>query len=114
MAKKKEPKVKEAVIGKKGVEEGKAIAIVSYITWIGFIIALILNADKKNDFAKFHIRQALLLLIASLLSFIPIIGWIWGIFIFVLWIFGFIYAIQGQKKEVPVLGGLAQDWFKSI
>jgi len=97
-----------------GTDEGKTIAIISYITWVGLIIAFVMNNDKKNDFAKFHIRQSLLIMIAALLSFIPIIGWIWGIFLFVLWILGLIAAINGEKKEVPVLGHLAQDWFKGL
>lgn len=34
------------------IEEGKTIAIISYITVIGLIIALILNNDKKNLFGS--------------------------------------------------------------
>ncbi|WP_369695584.1 hypothetical protein [Flavobacterium alvei] len=40
-------------------EQGKNIAIVSYITIIGAIVAIFMNQDKKNSFAAFHIRQAL-------------------------------------------------------
>ena len=40
-------------------DNGKNTAIISYLTIIGTIIAIILNNDKKNDFASFHIRQAL-------------------------------------------------------
>jgi uncharacterized membrane protein len=98
----------------KSIDTGKTIAIISYITWIGLIIAFVMNNDKKNDFAKFHIRQSLLIMLAALLGVIPIIGWIWSIFILVLWIIGLISAINGEKKEVPVLGKLAQDWFKAI
>ncbi len=41
-------------------------------------------------------------------------SWIVSIFIFVLWIIGFIGAIQGEEKKVPLLGDLFQDWFKGI
>jgi uncharacterized membrane protein len=99
--------------GGKG-SDGKTIAIISYITFIGWIIALIMNQDKKDDLARFHIRQSLLLMLASILGSIPILGWIWGIFILVLWIMGLIAAINGEKKEVPLLGKLAQDWFKGL
>ena len=105
---------KKAVSSSKPSNEGKTIAIISYITWVGWIIALVMNMEKKNDFAKFHIRQTLLLMLGSLLVWIPLIGWIWGIFLFILWIIGLIAAINGEKKEVPVLGHLAQDWFKGI
>ena len=95
------------------VEKGKPIAIIAYITWIGLIIALIMNMDAKNDFAKFHIKQVLLVFIfATVLSWIPIIGWIIGIILFIFWIMGLIYAIQGEKKEIPLIGRWAQEWFK--
>ena len=121
MAKKNEAKPAQAkpAVGASGNDDGKTTAIVSYITWIGLIVALVMNNDKKNEFAKFHIRQSLLIMIASLLCVfsvfsIPFIGWIWGVFIFVLWIIGLIAAINGEKKEVPLLGPLAQDWFKGL
>jgi uncharacterized membrane protein len=95
--------------------KGKTIAIVSYITIIGWVIALVLNQDKKDKFASFHIRQSLLLIIAAaVLGWIPVLGWILAIVIFVFWIIGLISAVQGTKKEVPVLGPLAQKWFASL
>ena len=41
------------------IEQGKNIAIVSYITIIGAIAAIFMNQENKNEFAAFHIRQAL-------------------------------------------------------
>jgi len=40
------------------IDEGKTIAIISYLTLIGLLIAFIMNNDKKNEFAKFHIGQS--------------------------------------------------------
>jgi len=104
--------------GKKSVEDGKVIAIVSYITWIGLIVAFVLNIDKKNDFAKFHIRQALLLMIIALVGsfifWIPILGWALAIILFILWLIGLIAAINGQKKLIPIIGKWAQDLFKGL
>jgi len=39
-------------------KQGKTNAIIGYITMIGTIVAIILNMDKQNAFARFHIRQA--------------------------------------------------------
>ena len=47
------------------VSEGKTMAIISYITFIGTLIAFIMNQNKKNSFASFHIRQAIGLLILA-------------------------------------------------
>ena len=75
--------------------------IVAYITWIGFILAVVLG-DKENS--KFHINQALVIGLFSLLSVIPCLGQIWGIFMIVCWFIGFIAAINGEEKAVPVVG----------
>ncbi|MCF7871478.1 hypothetical protein K9L97_00405 [Candidatus Woesearchaeota archaeon] len=96
-------------------DDAKVIAIVSYITWIGWIVALILNLNKKTSLGSFHIRQSLLLMIAgTVLTWIPIVGWILAVVVFVFWIMGLISAIKGEKKEVPVLGTFAQQWFKGL
>lgn len=104
------------------VEEGKTIAIIAYITIFGLLIAFIMNNDKKNSFAAYHIRQSLGLAVTGLalgvIGMIPILGWlisIFGsIFILVLWVMGLISALNGTTKPVPVLGEKYQEWFKGI
>ena len=81
--------------------DAKTTSIVAYLTWIGLIIA-ICAGDKEG--AKFHINQALVILLFSLLSIIPCIGWIWGIFMVVCWIMGLIAASNQEEKEVPLIG----------
>jgi len=97
------------------VIQGKTIAIVSYITVIGLIIAVIMNQEKHNAWGKFHIKQALMITLASLVvGFIPFVKIILGVALFILWLIGLIYAIEGKKKAIPLLGKLAQDWFKGL
>jgi len=102
------------------VNEGKTTAIISYLWWIGLIIAFFMNNSKKNPFASFHIRQMLGLLLFSLLNGLlykfvgSTAGGIVGFGLFILWVIGFIGAIQGQEKKVPLVGDLFQDWFKGI
>ena len=79
----------------------KTTSVVAYITWIGFIVA-ICAGDREG--AKFHLNQALVINLFSLLGLIPFIGWIWGIFMLVCWIMGLIYAIDQNEKEVPLIG----------
>ena len=81
--------------------DAKTTGIVAYLTWIGFIIA-ICAGDKEG--AKFHLNQALVVLLFSLLSVIPCIGWILVIFMIVCWIMGLIAAINEEEKEIPLLG----------
>ena len=103
------------------VEDGKLIAIVSYITVIGTIIAFIMNQNKHNYFASFHIRQAIGIFIVGLLvNFISRysnfdgLNMILGIGVFILWIIGLIGAIRGEEKLVPLLGQQFQEWFRNI
>ena len=96
-------------------DQSKLVAILSYITLIGWIIALILNMNKKTELGSFHIRQALLLVILNIvLWWIPVIGWILQIVVLVLWVMGLVYAVQGQMKEIPLVGKYAQQWFKGL
>ena len=88
----------------------KVTGIVAYITWIGWIIAY-LAGDKEG--AKFHLNQALVLWIASIvlsiLSYIPLIGIIpaiLGIVVFIFWIMGLVNAIKGEEKPLPIIGGI--------
>ncbi len=97
----------------KASDEGKTNAIIAHITWIGWLIALLLD-KKKDQFTRFYLRQLLILFLASFLAWIPVIGWIVGIAVFVFWIISLIGAINGEKKEVPIVGKLGQDWFKGL
>ena len=81
--------------------DAKTTSIVAYLTWIGLIIA-VCAGDKEG--AKFHINQALVILLFSLLGVIPCIGWIWAVFMLVCWIMGLIAAINQEEKEVPLIG----------
>ena len=97
------------------VSEDKTVAIVSYITLLGWIIAIILHNNNRTEFGAFHLRQSLgLILTGTILWFIPIIGWILNIIVFVFWIIGLVNAIQGEKKPVPIVGEFYQNIFKGL
>lgn len=79
----------------------KTTSIVAYITWIGLLVAFCAG-DKEGG--KFHLNQALVIFLFSLLAVIPCIGWIWGIFMLVCWVMGLVAAINQEEKEVPLIG----------
>ena len=100
-------------------DDGKTIAIVSYLTVIGFIAAIIMHGNNKTSLGAYHLRQMLLLIVIGvglgIISWIPFLGWlVWivGFFgILVLWVFGLIAAANGEEKPMPLLGEKAQEWF---
>jgi len=102
---------------KEVLSDGKNVAIIAHIWWIGWIIALIMNnGDKKTEYGSFYIRQMLGILLFSFLAWIPIpfFPFIIGILGLILWIMSLIGSLSGEKKPVFILGELFQDWFKSL
>lgn len=104
----------------KTVQEGKTMGIICYLTFVGLIIAIIKNLDKKNPYIYFHVRQMLGLIIMLLFSNLTeeyvhsLLGTSFWIITFVSWLFGIFYAIKGEAKPIPVLGLKFQEWFKNI
>ncbi len=104
------------------INEGKTIAIIAYITIIGLIIAFVMNNEKKNAFASYHIRQSLGLALTavalSMIGIIPILGWIISFFgfffVLVLWIIGLLNVLNSKEKPLPILGKKYKEWFKDI
>lgn len=99
------------------IEEGKNAAIISYITIIGTVIAFFINNEKKNPFASFHIKQALginltYFFLGYFIGYFDswLVSSAFWTFIFVLWLYGFLGAIQGEQKIVPLVG----EWYQKI
>ncbi|HET6577197.1 MAG TPA: hypothetical protein VFG66_02685 [Gemmatimonadales bacterium] len=99
--------------------EDKTVAILSYITLIGFIAAIIMHQNNRTRLGAFHLRQVLGLALTSAAGavfwVVPILGWIaWFLLLiplFVLWILGLLSAIRGEMRPVPILGAQYQRWF---
>lgn len=107
-----------------GLDENVAGAL-SYIFLIGIVFLLV---EKTNDFVRFHAAQSVVLAVAFIgLSFvvgitsliiglIPFVGFIgdllWLVFSlgsFVFWLFLLYQAFQGERYEVPVVAGFAEQ-----
>jgi uncharacterized membrane protein len=92
-------------------KDGKVCAILAYLL-VGIIWYFVDEKMKKNTFANFHVKQALVLLIVSLavsilLGMTFILAWLipfWQVVIFVMIIIGMINANNEQKKELPIIG----------
>jgi uncharacterized membrane protein len=106
---------------KKTIDEGRTIAIISYILIIGVLIALSMNSENKNKFASFHIRQGLGLTVTfiilgvsiSFFESIFIAASMW-VFISILALYGLFCAALGKTIMIPLLGPLYQNLFKSL
>ena len=105
------------------IKEGKTAAITAYFTMLGALIAISMNMGSKNEFARFHIRQAfgihLLFIAFGILSSSH--GNLYsasGLFLSytVLFFYGFPQRIERNAKTIPIpiLGRYFQKWFTFI
>ena len=118
-------------------DNGKTAGIISYLTIIGWLIAfLAMHKDNKTELGSYQLRQTLLFHIASIiiswalawifgaillssglvsgLMLISTLNWVVRIGLFVLWLIGFIGAVNGEKKPIPLIGDKAQTMFSGI
>ena len=91
----------------------KTAAIVSYITWIGFLIALCIG-DRSDRYVSHHLNQALVLnllsIVGGVLEVIPVIGsiaaGIVSLGVLVFWVMGIYRAATGSTEPLPLIGDI--------
>lgn len=100
---------------------GKTTAIIAYLSPVGTLIALTMNMDPKDEFARFHIRQTFGLNLFFIAFALFISQWLYfyasiGLYIsyMVLWTYGFIGVLNNKKQPMPIIGSLSQKWFTFI
>ena len=116
-----------------GQTDPKTVAIISYITFIGWLVAYFaMYSGNKSRLAGFHLRQTLFLHILSSATYFllrPVLGLfvfitgakvflsliiIVNIGFFVLWLLGLISAINAEEKPMPLIGDAAQRIFYNL
>lgn len=114
-------------------DNGKTVGIISYLTIIGWLVALLaMHNDKKTELGSYQLRQTLLLYIIGIGVYIicmaiftsliftggfwlgMALNWVIRLGLFVLWLIGFLGAINGEKKPIPLIGEKAQTMFSGI
>ncbi len=85
---------------------------------LGFITGIVmLLIEKQSKFVRFHAMQSTILFagvfVANIaLGFVPILGWLVGLFLsfaaFILWIVCMWKAFQGEMYKVPYIGEIAE------
>ncbi|XQW83518.1 hypothetical protein ACOYR1_10150 [Thalassotalea piscium] len=86
------------------------VSIISYLTVVGWLVAIVLYGKHHSSVASFHLRQSLgLIATAAILSFIPLLGWLLNVFVAFFWLVALYHAIIGNKFTVPVLGEFYQQ-----
>jgi len=105
--------------------DNKTLAIVSYITLIGWLVSYFNGKEKANNLLKYHLRQSLGLLIVSIivnvllnivvmiLPSLSVLVYV-SVLFFVLLIIGIINAANEVEKPLPIIGKMFEDKFAFI
>jgi uncharacterized membrane protein len=85
------------------------------LAYLGPLILIPFVTDAKNDpFVKFHLKQALPLVVLEVIGgfifWIPIFGWILWLLTVILVVMGIMNASAGKEKELPVTGQFAKHF----
>ena len=84
--------------------------LATFFTIIGFIIAL--ATKKKDKYVMFYAKQGLVLfigfVIAVVLGWIPIVGWIYWILILIIWVISWVNALSGEERDTFIIGKIAE------
>jgi len=96
--------------------QANVAGLLCYLLW--FITGIVFYiVEKENKFVRFHAMQSIvvfgfLFVVGLILPFIPIIGWLFIPFLWVLeivvWIVLMIKAYQGVMFKLPIAGDIAE------
>ncbi|MBS3073126.1 hypothetical protein J4477_04800 [Candidatus Pacearchaeota archaeon] len=89
--------------------------IAAFLSIVGFILAILLWKD--DEYVMYYAKQSLLIfvifVIGAVVSVVPSIGNILGAVVYlvgvIFWLMSWIYALSGEKKQVPIIGPYAES-----
>ena len=107
-------------------EQGKLMAILSYVPLVGLIVSIIVLVQRNNSFSLYHAKQALTLMIAGfamsvvlniltlMMHFIMYVSLLFSLGVIALMVLGILNAAAKKVQPLPVTGPLADKLFGSI
>lgn len=78
------------------------------LSYLGILCLIPLLLKRRNRFAQFHSKQGLLVFILSWFIKIPVIGWVIGLCLGIIWIIVIIQVFRKKYWEIPLIGALAK------
>ncbi len=95
--------------------QDRIIATIAHITIIGWVIAMVMNSQRKGEFAAFYIRQTLgLHALVAIGGLIPGVRIVIGVIVLILLILSLVGVVNNRKSPSPFIGHFFQDWFKGL
>ena len=93
--------------------EDRFYALLSYIGTIPFLIIPLflipLILKRKEVWVYRHAKQGCILFLGFLLTVIPLLGWIWGVYLLVTGIIAIVKVIKGDPFwKIPIIGDISE------
>lgn len=93
-------------------KNSRALSVISYITWIGWLVTFVLH-DKKDRLVRQHLNQALVLnlieTVSGLLGRIRLLSRVCTVVdlaCLVLLVIGVVRALKMSREPLPLIGGI--------
>ncbi len=104
----------------------KILAMLAYVTLIGWLIAFFVKREETDSLRRYHLRQGLgLFVVAFVLNFISYIlvtlsaslsflGGFVGLVVLIFSIIGILNASKEEEKPLPIFGKRFEDQFNFL
>lgn len=96
--------------------KGNNTTVMGVLAYIGPLVIIPFLMEKKDEFVKFHTKQGIVLfglelviMVLGSMMYLFMLGILFNLATLVLSIIGIVNVVQGQKKELPVIGSLAHS-----
>lgn len=96
--------------------KGNNTTVMGVLAYIGPLVIIPFLMEKKDEFVKFHTKQGIVLfglelviMVLGSMMYLFMLGTLFNLATLVLSIIGIVNVVQGQKKELPVIGSLANS-----
>lgn len=96
--------------------KGNNGTVMGALAYLGPLVLIPFLMNKDNEFVKFHTKQGLVLfgleiiiMVVGNMMYLWMLGTLLNLATLVLTIIGIVNVVQGQRKELPVIGSLAHS-----
>ena len=91
----------------------KLFSVISYITWIGWLVAFFLS-DKDDKVVRHHLNQALVIniletigtILVNMTGLFHVLGEVVDIAVFVFFVMGLVRAAKLSDEPLPLIGDI--------
>jgi uncharacterized membrane protein len=112
-AEKAEKKIAEAAdISKINVRKFNWLTVAAILSYLNVLVFIPLFFCRKSEFAQFHAKQGIILLIVWVLFYFsfyfPVVPYVFALIILIYTLIGVINVITGKRRKLPFIGKFAK------